>query len=101
VSDFWNPEVKREIWRTWKNTHEDLNIPTEINLQPLLDHLNSRKILSQQGDDILRWGHSTTGTFNIQEAYHLRAGHNPYQKKRLGQNLGSKILGQKSAPSSG
>jgi hypothetical protein len=45
VSDFWNLEATRKIWRIWKNSHEALNIPLELNLQPLQDHLNSRKIL--------------------------------------------------------
>jgi hypothetical protein len=60
-----------------------LNIPLELNIQPLLDHLNSRKIFSQQGEDILRWGHTTTGTFNIQEAYHLREGHRSLPKEEV------------------
>jgi hypothetical protein len=59
---------------SWKNTHEALNIPSEINIQPLLDHVEASKILNQQGNDILRWGHTSTGTFNIQEAYRLKAG---------------------------
>jgi hypothetical protein len=94
VLDFWNPNVPREIWRTWKNSHEALNIPMDLNLQPLQEHLDSRKILSQQGDDILRWGHSTTGTFNIQEAYHLRAGH----KSLLREEVWGKIWEAKSWP---
>jgi hypothetical protein len=94
VLDFWNPNVPREIWRTWKNSHEDLNIPTDLNLQPLQEHLDSRKILSQPRDDILRWGHSTTGTFNIQEAYHLRAGH----KSLLREEIWGKIWEAKSWP---
>ena len=53
-----------------------MNIPHETNLQPLLDQLNSRRIFSQQGEDILKWGHSNTGTFNLQESYFLSVGHN-------------------------
>jgi hypothetical protein len=94
VKDYWIPDGPREIWRIWKKSHEDLNIPTDLNLQPLQAHLDSRKILSQQGDDILRWGHSTTGTFNIREAYHLRAGHNSLQREEVW----SKIWETKSWP---
>jgi hypothetical protein len=75
VEYYWHPARNQDIWRNWKNTHEALNIPNEINIQPLLDHLDARKILNQQGNDILRWGHTSTGTFNIQEAYRLKAGH--------------------------
>jgi hypothetical protein len=52
----------------WKYTHEELNIPPEVNLQPFLENINSRNIFSQQGEDILRWGHSTKETFNLKEA---------------------------------
>jgi hypothetical protein len=83
VADFWNLNVLREIWRTWKNSHENLNIPPELNLHPLQEHLDSRKILSQQGEDILRRGHSTIGTFNIQEAYHLKAGHKTLPREEV------------------
>jgi hypothetical protein len=72
---FWKHFDPGELWRTWKNTHEHLNITLHVNLQPLQEHLTSRKIFSQQGEDILRWGHSTTGTFNIPEAYSLQANH--------------------------
>jgi len=75
VVDFWNLTQNGDIWRTWKNTHKALNIPNEINIQPLLAHLDTRKILNQQGNDILRWGHTSIGTLNIQEAYRLKAGH--------------------------
>jgi hypothetical protein len=58
----------------------------------LLDNLISRKIFIQQGEDILRWGKSTTGTFNLKEAYFLSAGNNSLQKdaswnKIWGENL--------------
>jgi hypothetical protein len=92
VVDFWILEASRDTWRKWKNTHEDLNIPREINLQPLLDQLNSRRIFSQQGEDILRWGHTNTGTFNIQEAYSLSAGHSSLPKEEVwGKIWGAKL----------
>jgi hypothetical protein len=101
VVDFWIPEENRDTWRKWKNTHEELNIPPEVNLQPLLDQLNSRRIFSQQGEDILRWGHSNTGTFNLQEAYFLSAGHNSLPKEEFGTKSGAQSSGQKSTPSFG
>lgn len=75
VEDYWNPASNQDIWRKWKNNHEALHIPSEINIQPFLNHLDARKILNQQGNDILRWGHTSTSTFNIQEAYRLKVGH--------------------------
>jgi hypothetical protein len=43
VTDYWNHEENRVTWRRWKSTHEEMNIPPEVNLQPLLDKINSRK----------------------------------------------------------
>jgi hypothetical protein len=83
VVDFWIPEDNRDTWRNWKKTHEELHIPLEINIQPLLDQLNSRRIFSQQGEDILRWGHSNTGTYNLQEAYFFSTGHNSLPKEAI------------------
>jgi hypothetical protein len=76
VIDFWKPFDPGELWCTWKNTHKHLNIPLHVNLRPLQEHLTSRKIFSQQGEDILRWGHSPIGAFNIPEAYSLKENHN-------------------------
>jgi len=87
VLDYWNPAVNREIWCTWKNSHDDMNIPTKLNLQPLLAHLDSRKILSHRGDDLLRRGHTSTGNFNIQEAYQLKGGHGSLPKEEARGNI--------------
>jgi hypothetical protein len=83
VVDFWILEALRDTWCKWKNTHKDLNIPREIDLQPLLDHLNSRRIFSEQGEEILRWCHTTTETFNIQEPYFLSEGHRSLPKDEV------------------
>jgi len=48
-----------------------------------LAHLDSRKILSQQGNAILRWGHTSTSTFNIQEDYQLKAGHGSLPREEV------------------
>jgi hypothetical protein len=91
VADLWTLKDLRDTWHKWKNTHKDLNIPRELNLLPLLDHLNSRKIFIQQGEDILKWVHTTTGTFNIQESYFLSAGHRSLPKEEVW----GKISGEK------
>jgi hypothetical protein len=56
--------------------------------------INSRNIFIQQGEDILRWGHSTTGTFNLKEAYFLSAGHDSLPKD----TVWNKIWGAKLWP---
>jgi hypothetical protein len=83
VIDYWKPFDPGEIWRTWKTSHENLHIPPQLNLHPLQEHLAARKIPSQQGKDILRWGHSTTGAFNISEAYYIKAGHKTLPREEV------------------
>jgi hypothetical protein len=83
VIDFWKPFDPGEIWRTWKTSHENLHIPPQLNLHPLQEHLAARKISSQQGEDILRWGHSTTRAFNIPEAYYIKAGHKTLPREEV------------------
>jgi hypothetical protein len=48
-----------------------------VNLQPWHNMINERKIPILQGEDILPWGISPRGTFNIQEAYELKENLNP------------------------
>jgi hypothetical protein len=50
----------------------DLHIPEHVDLQPWHELTNSRKIQIIQGEDILRWGHTSRGTFTIQEAYSIK-----------------------------
>jgi hypothetical protein len=87
VEDYRHPTRNRDIWCNWKNTHEALDIPSEINIQPLLDDLDTRKILKQQGNEILRWGHTSTGTFNIQEAYRLKDEHGSLPIETIWSNI--------------
>jgi hypothetical protein len=51
---------------------EELHIEVQVDLQPWLNTINARKIPTLEGEDILRWGHSPKGTFNIQEAYAIK-----------------------------
>jgi hypothetical protein len=32
VIDFWKPFDPGDLWHTWKNTHEHLNIPPTVDL---------------------------------------------------------------------
>jgi hypothetical protein len=44
VADYWNHNEMWESWRSWKSSHDDFNIPPEVNLQRYLEKFNSRKI---------------------------------------------------------
>jgi ribonuclease HI len=71
VKELWMPQTMPHRWRKWKTTHQELGIPETVNLQGWHAQANSRKILSQEGPDILRWGYTTAGTFTLKEAYAL------------------------------
>jgi hypothetical protein len=34
VVDYWKNSFSSPLWREWKNTHEDLRIPEEVDLGP-------------------------------------------------------------------
>jgi exonuclease III len=78
VKDFWLPAPERQPWRQWKNNAIDLQIRENLDLKPWQECMHSRKIPAREGSDILRWGHTTSGTFSVKEAYHLQ-GHTSSQ----------------------
>jgi hypothetical protein len=71
VKDLWKPQTQQQRWRQWKISNRELAIPENLNLQSWQSQAMCRKIPSQEGPDILRWGYSTAGIFNIKEAYLL------------------------------
>jgi hypothetical protein len=71
VKDLWTMQTPHQRWRQWKTSHQELGVPETIDLQSWQAQANSRKILFREGPDILRWGHSTAGTFTVKEAYFL------------------------------
>ena len=78
VKDFWLPTQEIQPWTQWKTNTRDLQIRENLDLKPWQECLHSRKIPAREGPDILRWGHTTLGTFSVKEAYHLQ-GHTPCQ----------------------
>jgi hypothetical protein len=88
VADYWKDNSSDATWRCWKSTREDLHIEAHVDLQPWYNLTNARKIPILPGEDILRWGHSSRGTFNIQEAYvHQGKFQSPPPWESLEQNL--------------
>lgn len=73
VADYWRDNPMDATWRCWKSNGEDLHIEAQVDLQPWYNMTNARKIPTLLGEDILHWGHSPRGTFNIQEAYAVKA----------------------------
>jgi hypothetical protein len=77
VADYWRVNPTNATWRCWKSNKDDLHVEAQVDLQPWHNMINERKIPILQGEDILRWGSSPRGTFNIQEAYAIKANLNP------------------------
>jgi hypothetical protein len=73
VVDVWNKTPPESQWRVWKTSHRDLNLHVECNLNTWKEITSLRNIHSEEGQEILCWGHSMTGTFTIKEAYHLKS----------------------------
>jgi hypothetical protein len=95
VVDYWKDNPTNATWRCWKSNTEDLHVEAQVNLQPWHKMTDERKIPILQGEDILRWGRSPKGTFNIQEAYGLKSNLKPTPSKgSLAQNLVPKTLAQ-------
>jgi ribonuclease HI len=68
VKDFWAAQDMPHHWRRWKTSHQELEVPDTLDLQPWHAHANNRKIRYQEGPDILRWGYTPAGIFTIKEA---------------------------------
>jgi ribonuclease HI/exonuclease III len=73
VKELWVSQPPQQRWRQWKTSHQELGIPETLDLRSWHSQATKRKILCRNGPDILRWGHTTTGTFTIKEAYSLQA----------------------------
>jgi hypothetical protein len=54
-----------------------------VDFQPRLNTNNERKIPTLTGEDILRWGHSPKGTFNIKEANAIKAHSDPLLTRKV------------------
>jgi len=60
-----------ENWRVWKNPKgwsQNIEGQREFDMKEMI----MRKISIRLGHNILRWGHSTKGTFSVKEAYDLK-----------------------------
>jgi hypothetical protein len=54
-----------------------------MNLQAWQAHAKHRKIPTQYGPNILRWGYSTKGNFSVKEAYYLQGNYQNHAKESI------------------
>jgi hypothetical protein len=73
VANYWKHYPLNFPWIKWKTTHVDLNLSRDTNLEPRQGEATLQKIIIKQGPYILRWGHSSKGTFTIKESYDLKS----------------------------
>lgn len=71
VKDYWKENELDGIWRKYIDPIEWDNELNQEQQEAFMKEVNSRKIKSRTGKDILRWENSTKGTFTIKEAYYL------------------------------
>ena len=71
VKDYWREEEDREIWRRWKKPGEWTTDITRDTEEGYMREMDLRKIRYRIGEDILRWGTTTKGSFTVKEAYFL------------------------------
>jgi hypothetical protein len=89
VADYWQIDNTEANWRSWRVDREHMNLDQHINLTPLQAELAKRKIPKIEGNDILRWGYGTQGTFNTKEAYQLKTQSNHLPASQIWQKIWS------------
>lgn len=91
VNDYWDADQGNGEWRLWKPLEQWERNPTEEQKTTFTKEMNSRKIMNREGNDILRWGKETKGTFTIKEAYKLKT----YQEQGEDEQIWKKIWSTK------
>jgi ribonuclease HI len=92
VKNLWKSQERHSKWRQWKLSHHELEVPDNLNLQGWHNQAKRRQILTREGPDILRWGYSPAGTFNIKEAYLLQEPSHEQNKEPIWSKVWNKEL---------
>jgi hypothetical protein len=74
VADYWQNNSREDAWRCWKVDRDHMDLDAHVNLEPLNEELDKRKIPRIEGEEILQWGYGTQGTFSTREAYRIQTG---------------------------
>jgi hypothetical protein len=92
VKDLWNPTHRSQPWRQWKTERTELQLTDDIDLLPWQECAMHRKIPIKEGPDILRWGHSMTGIFSVNEAYYLQGNYHNQSPEIIWSKIWQSIL---------
>jgi hypothetical protein len=72
VADYWQNNHIGDMWRCWHLDQGRINLALHIDLAPLQETLDKRKVPIHAGEYILRWGYKPEGSFTAQEAYQIK-----------------------------
>jgi hypothetical protein len=87
VADYWQNNPTEDTWRCWRVEREHMDLEVHVNLEPLKEELAKRKIPRIEGEDILRWGYGTQGSFSTREAYQIKTHTDPLPASKIWQKI--------------
>ena len=71
VKEFWK-DTNHNHLHIWKEPTLWGMVEDDASRDAIWSELPKRHIKAQEGEDIIRWGHKTKGTFTTKEAYLLQ-----------------------------
>jgi hypothetical protein len=92
VRDLWNLTHRNQPWRQWKIERTELQLTEDTDLQAWQDCVAHRKIPIKNGPNILRWRHSTTSIFSVNEAYYLEGNYQNQAREIIRSKIWKGIL---------
>jgi hypothetical protein len=72
VADLWTDTPSISHLRRWKSTHQGLQVATNCDLQQWKQATTQRRIWKSIDQEIIRWGYTPHGSFNLKEGYTLQ-----------------------------
>lgn len=95
VVNYWCREDDGQ-WRKWKGQRQWRNAPETLQWNNFEKEMKTRKLVSANGEEIMRWGYRNKGTFTVEEGYLIKSENHqnmtvPIWKKIWGAILWPKI----------
>ena len=73
MNQFWT--IKNFVDQRQWDFQEKLDLTCVSDWEAFQEEMSKRFIKVQEGPDVLRWGYTNRGSFNIKESYNIRLGH--------------------------
>jgi len=65
----WTNIPNNSPWRSWKSTHQEIQVATDCDLQHWRQATIPRRIWISIYPNIIRWGHTAHGNLTLKEGY--------------------------------